>query len=92
MAVIVEQEVSETRLYIRAADGKTVEIFPTEVLNYFNSISGDEATRRILTRDYIKNKCVTTLTISNISFYEIDVDFDISTGQITQFATGDINS
>lgn len=75
-------------LEIVGADGRIFTLTKADVQTFYQSTSGNAASRRAQVITWIKNGIVTALGSENIDFNDLDYDFDIATGSITTSIIG----
>lgn len=80
---IVVQEISATRIYIKASNGREVELFPARIKQEFDSRTGSRTQKRTATIDWIKQEIVNTLGPEIINARMLAIDFDDATGRVT---------
>lgn len=80
MPNIQSQEVTATGTLNVVAGGVTFSITKGTILADYEARQGDDATRRLLTRNRIKDDLVATLGAATIDPAYVDVDFEPTTG------------
>lgn len=75
-------------LEIVGSDGRTFTLTKAAIQTFYQSTSGNAASRRAQVITWIKNGIVTALGPEMISLAELDYDFDIATGSITASRIG----
>ena len=83
MASISEQRVDENGIYIRAGNGRDILISPREILDRYSSASGTTEEKRLIAREYVKNRIEQFLGRDMVAYEAIDIDFNMATGQPT---------
>lgn len=88
MPNIVDQRVDENGIYIKVGTGAEVTITTAEILANYQSQIGTVPARRLLTREWIKDRIDHYCGADQIGYTNIDVDFDENTGIPTLLITG----
>lgn len=88
MTSIVAQEVSDTRLYIKAANGREVELFPVRIKAEFDRTFGTREQRYRTVNDWIKAEIVAALGREVADPGLLAIDFDDTSGRVTRSEWG----
>lgn len=75
-------------LEIVGSDGRTCTLTKAQVQAFYQSTSGNAASRRSQVIAWIKDQIVTALGPEQISLAELDYDFDLGSGGLTRARIG----
>ena len=75
-------------LEIVGSDGRTYTLTKAAVQAYYQSTSGNAASRRAQVITWIKQGIVSALSPEQIDINELDYDFDLASGRITRATIG----
>jgi hypothetical protein len=75
-------------LEIVASDGRTFTLTKAEVQTFWQSTTGNAASRRSQVITWLKNEIVTALGAEQIDILDLDYDFDTADGGITRAIIG----
>ena len=75
MPSIRSQSISISGLFIEAADGATVSITRDQIRTYYQSLTGNAATRRAATKLWIRQQIVAALG-GSVELAKLSIDFD----------------